>query len=76
MRYLFHTSNSINDFIDPALAHILSRSQANEMGNQAISWGWQGGGFSLSRVLHKSHLLLPAGVQGSGELIFSFWRGG
>lgn len=76
MRYLFHTSNSINDFIDPALSRILSRSQANEMGNQAISWGWQRGGFSLSKVLHKSHLSLPAGVRANGELAFGFWRGG
>lgn len=72
MRYLFHTSNSINDFIDPALSHILSRSQANEMGNQAISWGWQCGGFSLSEVPHKSHLSLPAGVQGRGAVASAF----
>lgn len=68
MHYLFHTSNSINDFIDPTLSHILSRSQANEMGNQTISWGWQHSRFSLSKVPHKSHLSLPAGVWGNREL--------
>lgn len=68
MRYLFHTSNSINDFIDLALSHILSHSQANEMGNQAISQGWQRSGFSLSKKPHKSHLLLPAGTMGSSPL--------
>lgn len=68
MHYLFHTSNSINDFIDPTLSHILSRSQANEMGNQTISWGWQHSRFSLSKVLHKSHpsgSLLECGATGS-----------
>lgn len=71
MHYLFHTSNSINDFIDPTLSHILSRSQANEMGNQTISWGWQHSGFSLSKVLHKSHpshFLLECGATGSLSL--------
>lgn len=61
LSYLFHASNSINDFIDPALSRILSHSQANEMGNQAISWHWWlCSGFSLSNVQQKSHLSLPA----------------
>lgn len=73
MHYLFHTSNSINDFIDPTLSHILSRSQANEMGNQTISWGWQHSRFSLSKVPHKSHpsrFLLQCGATGSLPLAF------
>lgn len=73
MHYLFHTSNSINDFIDPTLSHIFSRSQANEMGNQTISWGWQHSGFSLSKASHKSHpsrFLLECGATGSLPLAF------
>lgn len=60
MCYLFHNSNSINDFIDPVLSLVLSHSQPNETQKQAISSAWQCGGAAPEREPPP----LPVGVSG------------
>lgn len=49
MNYLFRNSNSINDFIDPALPLVLGRSLPNETQKQAISRAWWGSRAVLSK---------------------------
>lgn len=63
MRYLFHNSNSINDFIDPVLSLVLGRSPPNETQKQAISLAWQCGGAAPEREPPP----LPAGASGDAQ---------